>query len=592
MKNLFALSFFLLFTSSSISTMGQTPLVEKTFNHAYQTESVDFERYDENHWLIGHTAYTTPFLYYGTGRFCPEVMMVNNEAEIIWKTTLVGGREELKDILLLENRDIVILIKSEGGDDIVDYDYRLHVLNTEGTIEKSISLKNILSEYYPDYYPTSYGIENTLLKMLPLDSNKIWVFYDDGNPQSFVGKINGIIEVNLETAESQLIKEWNFQDVNIYDVAIQPNDKIWLATNEGVWELNKEGEIEQKHDSTAPILKIKENNLITKTHFLQFDTELNLLQTTDFSSRFDSLVNFHISDDFLWLIGQSANSNTHQFDKISLDNITSEPVFSKEIVGTQTFPIGLQPFEDKVLVMGNETVQLTPRTFFKTYDAAIGDSQDYSVDIGIVEMDLANFQKAEHPIFHGYFFEAYLTLKNHGDDTIHQFNVNYQDTWLGTGQRHIYYPNPFTSETLTLPPNETLKIGIVNGLTIYGSFGQEKEICLWVTGPNDRIDRDHSNNSSCETVVLSDIASPIADSNDISIFPNPFRQKLEIHTQNQFLDDAQVTIFNTLGQVVYRSELKSKQTVLELKELQSGVYIVEVKNRNSGERWTERVVKY
>ncbi len=583
MKNSFAVIFVLFLASNC--TIAQIPLVERTFNHAYQTECADFERYNSEHWLIGYTAYYPDMIPYWSGAFSSEVMVVDNEGEIVWKTFLSLGYEELKDILLVNEDMILALMVFEGHLDVFDCEYYLYILDKEGEVLKTIPLLDNLPAIEDFCFPK----ENVFLKMLAINEGNIWVVYNGGEQTSWTNKRSGILQLDLETEEVTTVKEWDSQTLLIYDAFLQSDGKIWLTTNEGVWKINQETEIEELYEAETPILKVKSDYSITKTHLLQFDTDLNITQSTDFSSRFDSLINFYISDDYLWVIGKTSNINTFHFEKILLTEVNEPPLLTIDILGTQNNPIGLQLFEDKVLVLGNEQIPFTPRTFFKTYDANNGSTQQFDTDIGIEKIDMWDFQQSE--LFTGFYFLGSLTVKNHGMDTIHQFYINYQDKFAG--HVHASYPYANSNDTLNLAPNESITVGPL-GFLIYGGTGNEKEICFWVTGPNDHIDRNQSNNSSCELVVLADISAPIADSNDMAIFPNPFHQKIEIHTQNSFPKDAQISVFNTLGQVVYQSSLKSNQTqtVLDLAGLQQGVYILEVKSEQEQTRWMERVVKY
>ena len=310
MKNLFALVFVLLITFCT--TKAQISLAEKTFNHAYQTECVDFERYDENHWLVGNTAYQLDFIYYWPGRFNPEIMMVDNQGEIVWKTSFTQGVVDLADIHLLNDSTILALERYYGSYDILYDDYILHVLNAQGEILKTISFY----DFFSDLEYLSGEAENPFLKILPLSDNKIGIVYSDGRQSNWSNKVNGIFQVDLETEEISILKEWNIQTLSIYDAFLQNNGKIVLATNEGIWKLDETGEIELQYDSETSILKVTANNAISKTHFLQFDAELNILQNIDFSNRFDYLVNFDIADEHLWLIGKNKSSDVFQFEKI------------------------------------------------------------------------------------------------------------------------------------------------------------------------------------------------------------------------------------------------------------------------------------
>ena len=62
------------------------------------------------------------------------------------------------------------------------------------------------------------------------------------------------------------------------------------------------------------------------------------------------------------------------------------------------------------------------------------------------------------------------------------------------------------------------------------------------------------------------------------IYPNPFKNKIQI-SLGQFLNDAQVSVVNVLGQTVYTNNFgNTNQINLNLDKLETGVYMLQIKN--------------
>lgn len=83
---------------------------------------------------------------------------------------------------------------------------------------------------------------------------------------------------------------------------------------------------------------------------------------------------------------------------------------------------------------------------------------------------------------------------------------------------------------------------------------------------------------NCTDILESSLASK-----DLSVYPNPVKDKLQLNSNSFELKVQKLTIRNSLGQVVYiQDELKNKQEI-DLSFLQAGMYFLKLQN-NSEQR--------
>lgn len=63
---------------------------------------------------------------------------------------------------------------------------------------------------------------------------------------------------------------------------------------------------------------------------------------------------------------------------------------------------------------------------------------------------------------------------------------------------------------------------------------------------------------------------------DVSVCPNPTEGDLSIHMENQF-EESQILIFDLQSKLVFQSMTSVEYTILNLKKLEVGLYILELK---------------
>lgn len=98
----------------------------------------------------------------------------------------------------------------------------------------------------------------------------------------------------------------------------------------------------------------------------------------------------------------------------------------------------------------------------------------------------------------------------------------------------------------------------------------------------------NANNSGWEILVSCEtLSTPEFSEDDIAIYPNPFNDKLFIMSN---VDFDKVLIYDISGKQVYKKNIKSvKENYLNLNQLNTGIYFIELINKDSS--YIQRIIK-
>jgi hypothetical protein len=151
-----------------------------------------------------------------------------------------------------------------------------------------------------------------------------------------------------------------------------------------------------------------------------------------------------------------------------------------------------------------------------------------------------------------------------------------------TGQTELNYDYVYIVEMTTGEVLLTPTSGVFDGLEVTGVG----ELGIYIVSD---ASVDSTSNSlytpvftlSCTTAGLDDLSS-----NLFTYFPNPVNDQLTIRAQKN-VDE--ITVYNMIGQVVLRQMPNSLETMVDMAEIQTGAYFVQVSIDNSIE--TVRILK-
>lgn len=95
---------------------------------------------------------------------------------------------------------------------------------------------------------------------------------------------------------------------------------------------------------------------------------------------------------------------------------------------------------------------------------------------------------------------------------------------------------------------------------------------------------------SIKKVCLTQLSSIENDlSEHITINPNPFNESITIGLEN--LENATISIINSIGQNIKMLKAQSTSETINLSNLTNGIYFVSITN-NSGQKVTKKIIKY
>jgi len=77
------------------------------------------------------------------------------------------------------------------------------------------------------------------------------------------------------------------------------------------------------------------------------------------------------------------------------------------------------------------------------------------------------------------------------------------------------------------------------------------------------------------------------DANAFSMYPNPAKDQLFISTT---LENAEIHIYNIVGETVYTENIHQSNNAINISALESGVYLVQMRDMNSGKIRTEKLI--
>lgn len=189
----------------------------------------------------------------------------------------------------------------------------------------------------------------------------------------------------------------------------------------------------------------------------------------------------------------------------------------------------------------------TGDTFAKKFGGSTGNDPDYfGITVkgyynGVLKHDTVNFYLADF-----------------------RFTNNTQDYILNTWE-HL----------------NTTALGVVDSIRFYmfssdvGNFGINTPLYFAI------------DNFATSTVVFQGIASNTADLN-ASVYPNPFNSALTVSLKDN-TSSAKVNVTDVTGKAVYTETLTQKETILNLDNLQSGIYFLELSS--NGQKTVKKIIK-
>lgn len=138
--------------------------------------------------------------------------------------------------------------------------------------------------------------------------------------------------------------------------------------------------------------------------------------------------------------------------------------------------------------------------------------------------------------------------------------------------------------SVTSQPNATYNWSVTNG-TIQSGQGTNTINLIWSNAGAGNLKANITNNDGCvdSTSLAANISSVgfnnLSLDNKIKVFPNPAKSTITIAHRNNLVSKKYI-ITNLIGQTVLSGKLNAEETIINLENLQSGVYLLHIDGMN------------
>ncbi len=182
------------------------------------------------------------------------------------------------------------------------------------------------------------------------------------------------------------------------------------------------------------------------------------------------------------------------------------------------------------------------------------------------------------------------SITNEGSTTVNSCKVNFmlnRCSFICSSIAHYEQ----TLEGLNLNPGASINVSLpdfsIDGMISSGEV-DNYEACFWVSVPNNRVDTDHNNDSSCMTISTSTEEPEVATA--IQLVPNPVKDMIQLR-MTESIKTYQLQIYNQTGQLVFQQagEAIGNALAIDFSPYPAGLYYYLLQNDNNS--FTKSFVK-
>lgn len=345
------------------------------------------------------------------------------------------------------------------------------------------------------------------------------------------------------------------------------NGNLFCSTSTAFCEIDTAGnyiQIIPANHSLKKMVQLTSGNIVALSStntFLFMNPAFSILHQSQFNGMMFS--DFEWRNDSLFAVGHYTNSSTPFYGITdTLFNVLYQSNNSLSDLVPSAIALSANNLIN-VSVLANGSSSARSRAFFRfpiTGDFIL--EQDVGIDT--VKIIALNYQFAN--LFNG---EFEVQVRNHSNKPAKGFNLN-ANRFFGicpyTWQRRF--------DTL-IPAGGMVKVNTGTlSLTGYIS-GQNSNLCLYTTTPDAQVDLNRSNDSFCLHVALTSWDENRIENQNCTVYPNPFNSSFTIQSEPEIKG---ITVVNALGKVVCKRVCHEKEVVLDLQELEPGVYFVRIES--------------
>ncbi len=290
-----------------------------------------------------------------------------------------------------------------------------------------------------------------------------------------------------------------------------------------------------------------------------------------------TLNDFYYQNDSIFVVGRH---NATEKPYYAILNSSLIPIYQTNTSQSGLLPMSIEINNNQsvnILGYSNAANSFRGRTFVK-----MPKSGDFLLqhDIGVASYTATSLS-AGVGMF-SYKGEFSVLLKNNSNLQVNGFNLN------------VDYPGMICPKSwqmwfdTIIPPNGSVVVN-TGSIMVYGSVGanQNVTICFFTSAPGRQPDIQVANDAFCSsTPVLVGISETMDKENQIQIFPNPFSSSLTLQTE---VIINEIKVVNTLGVMVYSRANAGKETTIDLSELETGIYFLNIETEKG--RVIKKLVK-
>lgn len=552
----------------------------QNLNLALQSDFFSFAKVvvpaGENKWLLGGEVGR----FYGFPAFNPYLVMINGEGDVLWERRIsnIQGTEEGWVSHIFPQKDGTYLVAGQ----VQGCDYGL-----PGFIAEYDEQGNQLS------FTEAFGVGD-VVTFLPngdlLTGNRDW-----GN----FGRVD-VAEGFIWEQQLYFSHQFKLRDLVLLDAAnVYALGERWLFKIDP-----EEGEIllDIPLDDGKALLASAEEAalfLLTANHLEKYDSALNLIQAFPLADQVDFYLLKSIEEK-VYLVGRNESNET----LVQVLDHDLNPIRNFSTFDRYQLVNDLASQEGELLLIGNELAKEhngSPNLHYTQWPYTLHGSHIFSQSFdslgqratNALDVALAGIEMSGNPSIEdlGYdcqsisFSSVSVKVENTGTEAIQSLSLNSRfDRCQGICRSAFTYLYPF--ENLNILPGQSVLLPLGNisapGIPQQG----EVELCFWLSLPNGKTDNRGANDMFCQSLMINS-SRDLNPSFEISLYPNPATDRLQVDFKSPLEDDFYGELFNLLGQRIQTVVIPkgSVASSLDLSHLAAGTYLLSI-----GE-YTARFVK-
>lgn len=497
------------------------------------------------------------------------VWQLDEMGDLLWKSSPIGGISQFKNILQMDNQELIVSGPAILYCDLIDSLAGFAVVRLD-------SLGNTIFNTQLRYEDHSLIMSTSKTPLLILNDSTLWM-----------GAREKIFQLNLLTGDSLSSIDYS---VDEFVAFVENDDEISALSQRKLMNLSETGEVQSELIFYEDLTELKVsgdtsiiagttqvftvvNNVVDSLAFDQLQKIDGMTQDLDGNwlvwgteNDLDQITVFKFDNNLTFLANYSYNDTRKHFTNI---RATNEGYFMS----------GFDDLEDV-----QEPLFLPYRgDFVSKKTDLLGEQFPKYHDIGIVDLILETAPTISGTDTLGQTIVYYIdnnvieysmTVENFGDTPIDVFGYASSSNggvfcslgrFVGTSEEPLM---PGEQSVLTA----TLFIG-----PAYTT--DEFNFCFFVHSPNEEFDQEFDNNQLCTSFVLTADKEVPLTKNNVQIFPNPAEATVYISTENAIIENWELTDLS--GQkLAFQNNIQATQTEIYRNDLPAGVYFLKIATKD------------